>query len=395
MKTSQIISVGLAMFAMLFGAGNVVFPLALGRDMGSMVWVALGGFALTAILVPLLGLVSTMLSDGQYDKFLGRLGRIPGFLIGLVCMIIIGPFAMTPRCITISHAAVKLYMPSFTMVYFSIFCAVIIYLLTFRQSSVIDVIGRFLGPIKLTLLVSVILVGIFYPAAFMVSTISGTKSFLTGLLTGYKTADLLGTVFFSGLILSGIKKSLNGQDNIEPKQLAMYGLKAGTIGALLLGAVYTGFCIVAGFNSQGLQGVPDGDVFSILADLVLGNVGGLFANITVAVSCLTTAVALTTVFADYLQRVIFNNKVTYLPCLYATIGITAVMSNLGFDKIMELTMPLLTVLYPGLVVLAIVNFLNVLYGFKWIKTPVFTTLIISALLQYWDKVQAFWMTSLI
>ena len=72
MKTSRIVSTGLAMFAMLFGAGNVVYPLALGRDIGHQVWFGLLGFVLTAVIVPLIGLVSTMLADGDYKLFLGK-----------------------------------------------------------------------------------------------------------------------------------------------------------------------------------------------------------------------------------------------------------------------------------------------------------------------------------
>ena len=76
MKTPKIFSVGLAMFAMLFGAGNVVFPLIVGRDVGDKLWLGLAGFVITAVLVPLLGLISVMLADGDYKKFLGKqIGR--------------------------------------------------------------------------------------------------------------------------------------------------------------------------------------------------------------------------------------------------------------------------------------------------------------------------------
>ncbi|MFH0898951.1 MAG: branched-chain amino acid transport system II carrier protein [bacterium] len=395
MKMTKLISTGLAMFAMLFGAGNIVFPLALGRDLGSMLWIGLMGFVITAVLIPLAGLISTMLCDGQYSRLLGRLGEWAGFIVALICMIIIGPFALTPRCITISHAAVKLYLPQFTIFYFSIFCAVIIYLLTRKASSVVDIIGKFLAPIKLGLLLILIVVGLLFPTAFLVTSLSTGQSFLNGLMTGYKTADLLGTIFFSGLILSNIKKNSSIQGTMSSKYLAINGLKAGMIGASLLAIMYVGFCIVAGFHGAELASVSDGDIFSILSSIVLGNIGGLFTNITVAFSCLTTAVALTTVFAKFLQNEILSGQLSYKICLLISIAITATIANLGFDQIMRIAMPFLTALYPGLIVLTFANIANILFGFRWIKTPVFITFAITLILQYWDHLQTFWATGLL
>ena len=76
----KIIITGLAMFAMLFGSGNVIFPLILGKDSGNQLsWG--GGFLITAVLVPLLGLFSAMLSHGDYKMLLAPLGKAPSFLI--------------------------------------------------------------------------------------------------------------------------------------------------------------------------------------------------------------------------------------------------------------------------------------------------------------------------
>ncbi|MFH1831482.1 MAG: branched-chain amino acid transport system II carrier protein [bacterium] len=385
MKKSQIISVGMAMFAMLFGAGNIVFPLVLGRDMGDMLWFGLLGFTITAIVVPILGLVSVMLCDGQYNNFFNKLGVTAGGILGTICMLIL--FVFSPRCIAIAHASTKLYLPQFTIFYFSIFSVALIYLLTRKQNSVIDIIGKFLAPLKIILLLVLIVVGFLFPAAFLTTSISSGQGFTTGLITGFGTGDLLGTIFFSALILSGIRKSMAHAGHIAPKTLAIKGLQSGLVGALLLGFMYAGFCVVAGFYGTELAGIPNGDIFSVLASLVLGSIGGLMANITVGVACLVTAVALTTVFADYLKRIIFRNKLSYHACLLITITITAIMSNFGFDGIMQIIGPAVGAIYPGLIVLAIMNIANVLFDFKWIKTPVFATFAITIVMQYWDTIQ--------
>lgn len=387
MKTSKLVSVGLAMFAMLFGAGNVVFPLILGRSAGNQLIYGLIGFVLTAVIVPLLGLVSTMLCGGQYKNFLGKLGKIPGALIAFICMILIGPFALTARCITISHASIVPYFPYFTLFRYSIFTAIVILLFTIKRNAVIDILGKVLGPLKLILLSSVVIKGLMHPAELAVVATGSWNMFLEGIHTGYGTADLLGTVFFSGLILSGLKKGMK-DDELTPQKLASMGLKAGAFGAILLGVMYTGFFIVAAFYGQGLAGVARGDVFSALARLVLGGAGGWLANMTVAISTITTAIALNVVFASYLSDEVFAGKLAYHPALIASITITAIMSNLGFSGIMTLVMPVISVIYPALIVLALVNMAQVLYGFKWVKAPVFATLGVTVAMQYGPAVLA-------
>ena len=108
----KVLTTGFAMFAMLFGAGNVVFPLILGRDSGHQLFFGLFGFCITAVIVPLLGLFAIMLNHGDYKCLLAPLGKVPTFFIIATCMILLGPLALTPRCVTISYAAVKSYLPA-------------------------------------------------------------------------------------------------------------------------------------------------------------------------------------------------------------------------------------------------------------------------------------------
>ncbi len=380
MNFANIISVGFAIFAMLFGAGNVIYPLMLGRDCGDKIWFALLGFLVTAVLVPLIGLVATMLCDGQYKKLLGSLGRIPGALIALVCMILIGPFALTPRTITVAHAAVKLYFPSFSIFYFSLISGGLIFLATIKRSKIMDILGTVLGPLKVGLLFVVIVKGLLQPHELLPAAASSMSNFFTGMTTGYATGDLLGVIFFSGLIFSGLRKGEDGPPNY--KKLAMMGLLAGLVGAFLIGAVYVGFSLVAAFNGVQIANVADGDIFSELSRIVLGNVGGFLPNITVAISCFATAVALTSVFAIYLQKEVLMDKLSYPVALGITVAISTVMSNLGFSGIMKVTMPVISLIYPALLVLALVQSAHVLFGFKWIKTPVFVTFVVTVLMNH-------------
>jgi len=345
----KIMTTGFAMFAMLFGAGNIVFPLILGRDGGHQVFWGLLGFCFTAVLVPLLGLFGTMLNHGDYKYLLAPLGKIPAFLLTSGCMVLIGPFGLIPRCITISYAVSKMYLPSLSIFGFSLFCAMIMFCSTIKNSFVIELLGKILGPLKITLLFTIIIKGLFAPVAFLPVSLTRWEGFHQGFLSGYGTCDLLGTIFLSGLILSGLKQGMHPELQADSRAIIKLGLQASVIGGGLLSLVYAGFCIVAAFHGAAMANVERADIFSALSILILGKEGGCLANITVAITCLTTAIALTAVFGMYLHRDLLGGRLAYLPALIITIAITTGMATLGFGGIMKALAPIISVIYPFLI----------------------------------------------
>lgn len=379
---SRTLSVGFAIFAMLFGAGNVVYPLILGREIGDKLPFGLAGFIIAAVVIPLIGLVSALLSHGDFQKFLSPLGKIPSNIMTFIFMLLIGPFAFSPRTLTVAYAAINLYVPSLSMFTFGILATVIIYLLTASKSRVMDLLGEYLGPVQLGLLMIVVVKGLMTPMTLTHSTITASHAFLKGLHIAYGTGDLFGTLFFAGLILSSLVSKLEHKKSITLQQIAIMGGKAGLVGALFLAIVYSGFCTVAAFYSPLLSHVSDGEIFSRLTGAVLGGTFGFLANMAVALSCLTTAIALITVFANYFHTTILKQCISYRLALLISIIATVIVSNLGFSGIMQCIGPVLELLYPMLLVLSVVNILHHLYGFAWIKTPVLVTFVVTAYLQY-------------
>jgi LIVCS family branched-chain amino acid:cation transporter len=380
---AHVFSVGLAIFAMLFGAGNVVFPLGLGRDTGTQVLFAILGLVLSGVAVPLLGLVSSSLFDGDYKKFLGMAGRIPGAFLALVCMLLIGPFGATPRCITLAYAAVHWHIPSLSLIFFSLVVAGIVFVATIKRRFVVDLMGRILGPIKLTLLLSIIVLGLFATSQPQASLLSGIDAFYKGLKEGYWTLDLLATIFFSGLIISSIKARSTKEKPLSSQQVAMFGLKAGVIGGLLLGAVYTGFCLLAAKFGAQVAGVPKDQLLSALAMVVMGPKACLLANATMAMACLTTAIALTAVFADYLRHELFFGRIKYHYALLLTVTATFAMTNLGFAGIATVIEPVAVVCYPALIVLSLANAAHALWGFNYVKPVVLLTFVGTLVSNFW------------
>src|SRR5208337_1929588 len=107
--SSNTLKTGLAMFAMFFGAGNVVYPLAVGHLAQDAHFFGILGLLITAVGVPFLWFIFLTLYGGDYDAFFCRFGKWPGFILALLILALIGPFGALPRTITLSFATTKMF----------------------------------------------------------------------------------------------------------------------------------------------------------------------------------------------------------------------------------------------------------------------------------------------
>ena len=381
---SSVLSVALAIFAMLFGSGNIAFPLGLGRDTGDMALYAMAGFFATAVLVPLMGIFAMVLYDGQYEVFFARIGALPGRLVMLLCMLLIGPFCVIPRSISIAYASLNWVFPTLQILPFSIATVILLYVFASRRSGLLNLLGKVLGPVKLLLLSAVIIKGFFYVVNSRSCALPASEVFMQGLLDGYGTLDLLGVLFFTNIILVGLTSVIPGKSEDEKRQIFKIVLQGGSLGALLLGVVYAGFVIVSSFQSNDVSCMSVGkeQLLSALAGILLGTSGGILASFTVAIACLTTAVALTTVFAQYLSKDLFMKQFSYHTALYSTLGLALVFSNYGFQGIMRALFPVIAVLYPALIALTVANIVYKLWTIDTSKLAFYSTLVITTLITY-------------
>jgi LIVCS family branched-chain amino acid:cation transporter len=377
MKKVSTISLGIAIFTMFFGAGNIIFPLILGRETLSQIPVAIIGFILTAVFVPILGLLASTLFEGNYQEFLNKTGKISGFIVVLFCMLLMG-IGAAPRCLVLSYAAVSWHVPHLTLPVFTMIAGILIFFLTFRENKVVDILGKYLGPIKLILLLAVVVLGLFAIEYFAPSMMSSGQSFTYGLEKGYYTIDLLSGIFFAKLIYEALRSKATEVDGkVQNKKLISYGMKAGVIGGSILAVIYIGFGIVAAAYGKDVINVPDDQLLAALTVKILGSGAGVLANAAVAVACLATAITIITVCADYISFDLFKGKIKYIYALTFTILLVILMANLGFKGIMNFMGPMAVLLYPSLIVISVANILNKLFGFKYVKTAFFATLIIS------------------
>lgn len=372
---SSIIATGLAMFSMFFGAGNVVFPLALGQYAQSMNFFAIMGLLITAVGVPFTGLIAMMLFNGDYKKFFDRIGKVPGFLVSAAIMGLIGPFGALPRCITLSYSTIKMYLPEMSLILFSSISCLIILALTIRRNKILEVLGYILTPFLIGSLAIIIIKGLIDSPAAPVVDYSQAAIFFKGLTEGYQTMDLLGAFFFSSVVLTCLGKDLSRGQN--SKRLIRLALLASCIGAFLLALTYIGFSYAAAFNSLSLAGVNKDELAGKIAVLVLGPYASIVAVLAVSLACLTTAIALCSVFAEFIHKDVTANKVSYEMALVGTLIISFMVSMLDFTGIAQILLPILHVCYPALIVLSVLNILYKLYNFQSVKVPVFVVFFVS------------------
>lgn len=377
------LSLGLAIFTMIFGAGNIIFPVILGRDTGNMIYFSMIGFLVTAVLVPILGLISTILYEGDFKKILNSFGKIPSaILIFIIMFFLIGPFGAATRCLIISYSSVKYYMPYVPVWAYVLLISFFIFFVTYRENKVVDIIGKILGPIKFTLLLAIIIIGLVNLAPFPKTDYTPITGFAYGIEKGYYTLDLVATIFFAHLIYMSIKTKF--EEIIHPNRIIILCLKAGAVCAVLLGFIYYGYGMISASWSSKLTDVPQEQLLSILSIKVLGTGAAFLSNLAVAVATVVTAVVLTAVFSDYLAFTLLKDKISYHTALMITLSTYLIMVNFEFKGIMKIISFVADIFYPSLIVLCILKTLSKISNFKekHISPIIWTVLVFTILYQY-------------
>src|SRR3989338_5907119 len=231
-----IIPTGFALFAMFFGAGNLIFPLQIGVSSGQQVFYALIAFLISGVGVPFLGLFAVSLYEGDYWKFFSRLGKIPAFLIITFLVLILGPLFVVPRTEIVTYHTLQPFLPSFigNSYIFDILYFAIIFALTINHSRIVDIIGWLLSPIKLIAFFILIAVALYTAAPFIHTQQSAFQAFHSSLTMGYGTMDLLAAIFFCTVTYNNILHKSQKIGITAKHSIVKMTLAACLIGALLI-----------------------------------------------------------------------------------------------------------------------------------------------------------------
>lgn len=350
----EILVSGGAIFAMFFGAGNMVFPVILGQQWGPY-WVsAISGFSLTGIFVPLLGLISIVLLRGNSDKFFGCLGIKLSILMQACIMIIEGPFGIVPRAITVGFGGIKSICPAFNPTIYFFICSVIIWFLTIRRDRIVPIIGKILTPIKLSLLIFLIIFGLYGASHIGVTELTfSSTAFWEGTSYGYQTYDLPAAIYFAAMVIGYFYESNKSQSK---KDLLIHGMLSCLLCAFLLGIMYFAFGYISANYSAIINGLPKEDMLPILVKISIGNFSYYLFGAIIFIACITTAVAATSIWSTFIDNLFPDSKlVTHERVVVCSVIIAFLIANLGFDAIVDKMSSVLIILYPILILLTVYN----------------------------------------
>lgn len=370
---SRIIVIGLAIFSMLFGAGNIIYPIKAGVLAGSKNYAGILGFLLTGVCLPIIGLIAMILFDGNYKQFFHRIGKIPGNMAIFYCMAIVGPFLAMPRCITVPFEMISPFVSYLSPGLFSIIFCLVTFLLTYKESKLLNILGSYISPLLVGSLSIILVKGLAQAESTTIQTKATSAIFFDQLVHGFQTLDLLGALFFAYIVLK-ILKDTNKDKTARPKELAIIALKSGMIGGFLLMLIYLGFSYLGAYYGHSVTATMNGaQMFTHISTTILSHYGAAVIILAVLMACLSTISALAVVFAEYIHYELSNKKICYRSSLMITLAVTCFISNFGLSNILKYGEHPINIGYPIIITITLFNLLHKLFDVQTIKLPTFIT----------------------
>ncbi len=358
-KTKEIWIAGFALFSLFFGAGNLILPPTLGVKSGVDWWIVVLGFILTAIAIPILAIFAHAKLQGTLYDFGKKVS--PAFSTLFCFLIYIIAIAIpSPRTAAVTHEmAIQPFFDS-PAILTSIVYFVLVFLFAVNRSRIIGLIGKFLTPVIVIILL--VIIGIaFFTSSGELAVSTFKNPFIDGALEGYQTFDAIAGVVVGAVIIISLDYSNHNSFSERRRLIRKAGLIAG-IGLLL---IYGGLILSGAlFSSTFAENASRIEVLSGLSTQTLGNFGTTFLSILVALACFTTAVGIVTGTADYIKGICNNSKTAYIAtaAVCAIIGIIVGSYNVGF--IIDVAVPALMFLYPITIMLILLNVVPDQYASK-------------------------------
>lgn len=358
----NLLLVGFTLFSMFFGAGNLIFPPFLGAEAGVLTWHAMGGFLLSAVGLPVLGVAAVAMSGG-----LGRLGeRVHpkfAFVFTLMIYLSIGPCLAIPRTASTSfEMAVLPYLgtagrqwnEAAQLLYSAVFF-VIAMALAFRPDKLTERLGKILCP-TLLVLIAVIFTGcLIWPLGTGGAPAKDYASHpaVKGFLEGYQTMDTIAALNFGIVIALNIR----AKGVQEDAQVVRETIKAGVIAGILMAAVYAALAYIGA--PAGVKMMYPGNgarILTYVANSLFGNAGMVLLGLIFFIACLNTCVGLLSCCSQYFSSII--PFLGYRSWVAVFAGISLMISSVGLNRILAFSVPVLNAIYPVAIVLIALAFLN-------------------------------------
>jgi LIVCS family branched-chain amino acid:cation transporter len=219
-------------------------------------------------------------------------------------------------------------------------------------------IGKVFTPLMLILLGWIIITGIITPATSTINT-PALRGFFFGLKEGYFTLDAIAALVFGQFIYVQLRQQRHDMTHVDFKKHVVH---ASCYAGVLLSLVYIGLAYISHKQADMTMMQPDlkQALLILLSVKMLPQQFISVAGIIIASACITTACALSKIFADYLHHYLrrYTQKITETHCLILTIIIAYGVSLLGFNELMAYFAPVIVACYPVFILLTIHAFVK-------------------------------------
>ena len=359
LKGKDIMAVGLTMFAIFFGAGNLIFPPYLGRMTGAEWFLGFFFFFIVDIGVSMIAIFATIRSnDLSMTGIPSRLGKKMATVVAIIIATCLAPCLAVPRtAATTFEMGWSQMFPSLSIWVFSFIFFAIVCFLTIRPSKVVDIVGNYLTPILVICVLVLIVLGIVDPIG-PIADESTVVTIKEGIINGYQTMDPLGVGLIIVAIMGAVTEKGYNTKDVQGRLLA----RAVLIAAILLFIVYGGLTFLgATVSSGGFEDYNQAGLVVAITEELLGTWGVIMMAVIVLFACLTTAIGLTSGFAGTLEK-LTNGKCKYKTVVIVMSVFSFVVSNAGIDKIISVAAPILSVIFPCFITMSVLMFFG-----KYIK----------------------------
>ena len=362
---SAYLTIGVMLFALFFGAGNLIFPAELGQNAGTNFWPAVIGFLITGVGLPFLGILAIGFSGSRnLQDLASRIHPVYAIIFTSVLYLTIGPFFAAPRTGAVAfdigiapfvgEANLQIALIIFTLLFFSLTLW-----LSLNPAKIVDRIGKVLSPVIIGLLLILLALVIFKPMG-TIGSAQGTYvsgAFMNGFTEGYNTMDALASLVF-GIIVINIIRSMGVTDK---RGILMATAKSGAVATGFLAILYVGIAYL-GATSTSVLGLLDtgGSVLSGTASYYLGAFGIVILAVIIILACLTTAIGLMTACGEYFHMLI--PRISYKMFVFIFTTFCFIVANFGLENIIKYSIPVLMLLYPLAIVLMLLTFLSPLFN---------------------------------
>ena len=359
MSLAKVLPIGLMLFSFFFGAGNLIFPPALGQLAGDNLPAAIFGFCFSGVGLPLMGILAmAILNSDDPNELASPMSPAFGKAITILCALTIGPFFAIPRTCAVSFdTGILLLLPpgyeTTGLALYSVFFFGLTYFLSVNPSKIVDNIGKIMSPLLLLCLGILITCVIIDPMGSLQPANGVYKNvpFFKGFQEGYNAMDLLCTMLYGAATL----KAIQSQGIKEQKQLTKMCIYAGIIAAICLALIY-GALAYAGASSTAVFGIVSngGQLLNMISVHYMGFPGQVVLALIIFFACITTSIGLTTSISSYFHELSGKQVLYQRFCLYICL-FSLVVANFGLNNIIKFSIPVICMLYPIVIAIVILN----------------------------------------